>query len=335
MTFVITLLDYVPSPRYDGSPPGSVPWTQAMVAYSDIEAGPFTILDTIDLTPIDADARMPQARNLTVTNSPSQSGWFQVTFLDVAGNSEPTTAIPWPLGTVFGAANATQLSARYAVRHRIRDGVPMLDTNPVPFNQVRLESLSDQVQAVPTPTQTTFQCRFSDIPTQRYMNAQVCPGTLVAFVDGAWNPVTPSQDVDANGLFTLPVAPIVSLAISYAWQYFADGEIDQFTDEARAWLREFATIDLVPDGLTPALISYASGLALEALARSATLPSVQAADSNVGWDKIAAAYVLQAKAQGDRATAERLAWYTQGPEALDPMVGGFSSPSGSPYTPLR
>jgi hypothetical protein len=200
---------------------------------------------------------------------------------------------------------------------------------------VRLEDLSDQIPAQATPTQTTFQARFADVPTARYMNAQVCPATLVAFVDGSWTPTAPSADVDQNGNFTLPVAPVQRLMVTYAWQYLSDGEIDQFVDEGRQWLREFQQVAQVPDGLVPALISNASGRALLALQRSATLAPVKAGDLDVDWSKIGAAYGAQAKAEMAQADCERTAYYSQGAEALDPTVADVASAFYSTWTPLR
>lgn len=199
---------------------------------------------------------------------------------------------------------------------------------------VRLEELSDQIGQAATPTLTVFQCRYADVPTQRYMNAQVVPATLVAYVDNAWTPTVPTRDVDVNGNFTLPVAPASRLLITYAWQYLSDGEIDQFVDESRQWLREFTDVTTIPDGLVPALVSYASARALRALQRSATLAQVRAGDSDVNWSELAKMYQGEADSQEKVGLAEREAYYTQGPEALAPSVD-VSSVSISPYTPRR
>ncbi len=224
-----------------------------------------------------------------------------------------------------GAASPSIASANNAVRHRIRDGVPTLDTVPVPFNMVRLEELTDQIGAVATPVQTVFQVRYTDVVTQQYMNAQVVPGTLVAYVDNAWTPTSPTVDVNVNGNFTLPVPPVSRLLVSYAWQYLSDGEINQFVDEARQWLREFQAVSLIPDGLVPALISNAAGRALSALARSATLAQVRAGDSDVDWSSIGKGYQQLAVMQFQQGEVERTAFYTQGPEALDPTAADVTA----------
>jgi hypothetical protein len=241
-----------------------------------------------------------------------------------------------PLGLdPSGTANASIVSARNALRHRIRDGYPDQDTNPIPFNMVRLEELTDQIPAVSTPTQTVFQVRFDDVPTGRYMTVQIVPGTLMAYVDGTWTPVDPVVDADINGVFTIPNAPQTQLLVTYAYQYLADGELDQFIDESRQWLREFLSVDMVPDGLVPALVSYAASRALYALARSATLAPVKAGDSDVDYSQLGKQYTVEAAAQYKMAQDERAAFYTQGPEALDPTVVDVGSVHIDPYTPLN
>lgn len=234
-----------------------------------------------------------------------------------------------------GSANPTIQSANNAVRHAIRDGVPSQDTTPVAFNTVRLEDLSDQIPAATTPVQTQFLVRFADVPTARYMQANVVPATLVAYVDGSAIPTHPTVDVDTNGNFTLPVAPVISLRVSYAWQYLSDGEINQFVDEARQWLREFATVAQVPDGLVPALVDYAAHKALLALGRSAILAPVHAGDADVDWSKLAAGYQKAADQMYALATKEREVFYTQGPEALDPTAISITAVGIDPYTPQR
>lgn len=224
------------------------------------------------------------------------------------------------------------LQALNAVRHRIRDGVPSQDASPVPFNMVRLEDLSDQIPVAPA-TAVIYQARMDDVPTQRYMNANIVPGTLVAYVDGNWAPVSPTVDVDQNGNFTLPAAPTSELLITYAWQYLSDGEIFQFIDEARQWLREFASVDAIPDGLLPALYSFASYRALSALGRSAILAQVHAGDSDVDWSALAKAYQSAATMAQKDAEGERAGFYTQGPEADDPTVGAFYAPYLPSWTP--
>lgn len=330
MSYVINLTDYVPPARYD-----SEAWIQAQIWYSPDNIQTYVLLDTFSLSPEDSNPQQPLSRSFTVSNVPTAVGWLSVTFVDASANQAPTNPVQYPVTTGSGSANPTLLSARYGVRHRIRDGLPALDASPMPFSMVRLENLSDQIVATSTPTETVFQCRYDDVPTQRYMNAEVIPGTLTAYVDGSWTPATVTQDVDQNGNFTLAIAPTQALMITYAWQYLSDGEIDQFVDEARQWLREFSQVGSIPDGLVPALISYASSRALDALGRSAILAPVHAGDSEIDFSKLASSYATASTSQYNKAMKEREEFYTQGPEALDPTAADFSSVGVSAYTPLH
>jgi hypothetical protein len=230
--------------------------------------------------------------------------------------------------------NATVLTARNAVRHQIRDGLSTLDATPVPFNMVRLEPLTDQVSIAATPTQTVFQVRYDLVPTQEHMTVTAVPATLVAFVDGSWTPTLPTKDVDAYGNFTLPSAPVKELLVSYAWQYLSDGEIDQFVEESRRWLREFGEVSQIPDGLTGALARYASALALRALMRTANIADQKAGDTGINFSDLAKSYATQAKELETRAQADRDAFYSRSSEALEPFVesGGLAIPG---YQPLR
>lgn len=232
-----------------------------------------------------------------------------------------------------GSQSPTVESARYQVRHLIRDGMPALDANPTPFELVRLEDLSDQIVQQATPAQTRFQLRFQNVPLEQFATVFAVPATLVAYVD-SWTPTQPSLDVDRNGNFTLPVAPVVSLKVTYGWQFFQDSAIDNFVDQARQWLREFTAITLVPDGLNPALVYYAGALALKALARQLTLSPVKGGDADIDLSKLSASYAAQATALETTAAAQREAYYSRGPEPLAPTVD-MSATHQRSWTPRR
>src|ERR1700729_464486 len=218
------------------------------------------------------------------------------------------------------ASEPTDLTARNAVRHQIRDGLPALDATPVPFNMVRLEPLTDQIGMAATPTQTVFQARYDLVPTQEHMTVTAVPGTLVAFIDGSWAPTSPSVDVDQNGNFTLPQPPLKELLVTYAWQYLSDGEIDNFVEESRRWLREFEEVSQIPDGLVGALTRYASALALRALQRTANIADQKAGDTEINFSDLAKSYATQAKELESRAEADRSAYYSRGAEKEEPFA---------------
>lgn len=218
-----------------------------------------------------------------------------------------------------GSQSPTVESARNQVRHEIRDGMPALDAAPTPFEMVRLEDLSDQIVQAATPAVTQFQLRFQNVPLEQYATVYAIPGTLVAFVD-SWQPTPPTLDVDRNGNFTIPLAPVASLKITYGWQFFLDTAIDNFVDQSRQWLREFTSVSLIPDALNPALVHYASALALRALGRQLTLAMVRGGDAEIDLSSLAKAYTTQADALEKTALAERETYYSKGPEPLAPSA---------------
>lgn len=231
-----------------------------------------------------------------------------------------------------GSQSPTVQSARYQVRKQIRDGVPEMDATPVPFEMVRLESLGDQIA---TTTGNVFQLRFENVPLERFATVWCCPGTLVAYLDGSWAPTYPTVDVDQNGNFTLPVAPAAELLVTYGWQFFTDSDIDSFVDEARQWLREFAAVTNIPDALSPALIHYAAGLALSALARQLTLSPIKGGDADFDPSVLAKQYQAQAAALMATATAENKAYYDRGFEKLAPAVDVAAPRGFRGWTPSR
>lgn len=87
MTYLLTLADYSPGARTDG-----VPWTKARIEESGSRTGQYTTLSTVTLSPVDTDPAAPRPRTFTVSGS-QQSGWYRVTWLDVAGNQQPTVPV--------------------------------------------------------------------------------------------------------------------------------------------------------------------------------------------------------------------------------------------------
>jgi hypothetical protein len=91
MTYVVTLQDYTPAARFDGNP-----WTQATIGEAANSSGPFNVIDTVTLTPVDSDPTNPQERSFTTNNAALSSGWYQVIFSDAAGGQQVFTPVPYP-----------------------------------------------------------------------------------------------------------------------------------------------------------------------------------------------------------------------------------------------
>lgn len=108
MAQVVTLENYRPPARYD-----DVPWNRARVEESTLETGgSWSIIDTVDLDPLDDDPTDPALRSFTVEGTDVDL-WYRVTFLDASnGLSLPSTPIQNTTATSSAFATADELAAR-------------------------------------------------------------------------------------------------------------------------------------------------------------------------------------------------------------------------------
>lgn len=89
MTVVVTLEDFRPSPRYD-----SEPWTDARIYEATTAAGPWTLLETIAITPVDADPENPAYRSFTTDLGTADELWYQIVFIDAdVSTGQPTVPV--------------------------------------------------------------------------------------------------------------------------------------------------------------------------------------------------------------------------------------------------
>lgn len=90
MTQVVSFEGYTPPARFD-----TVAWTDAKVQEATAAAGPWTLIDTLALDPVDADPTDPATRNLTTENATDPPGlWYRIIFVDAGtGVSQPTAAV--------------------------------------------------------------------------------------------------------------------------------------------------------------------------------------------------------------------------------------------------
>lgn len=212
---------------------------------------------------------------------------------------------------------------RDALRVLLRDGQPSYATSP--YGLIRQEQLSDQIQAQATPTGTVFYVRFSTVPLGKNVTVTAIAGTIAAYVDGDPAPKTIANggvtvDIDQNGNFTLRTAPVSQLFATYGWQIFSDGDLDQLLDESRSWLVEFATLDLIPDGLVPALCEHAAGLACESIGRQLQLPDVSAGEAKESLSQVAKGYLQTAKDFFARADKARKDYWSSADQPLQPAA---------------
>jgi len=87
MTQVVTIEDVRPAPRYDG-----LPWTDAQIQEGTASAGPWVTLETVALSPIDADPRNPIYRNFTTALATADEQWYRIVFVDASASTGLPTA---------------------------------------------------------------------------------------------------------------------------------------------------------------------------------------------------------------------------------------------------
>ena len=86
---VISFADFRPPTRYD-----SKAWSSARIEESASSTGPWDAIDTVPLSPLDADPADPQLRNFTTENGTLVSGWYRVVFIDETGDeAQPSNAV--------------------------------------------------------------------------------------------------------------------------------------------------------------------------------------------------------------------------------------------------
>jgi hypothetical protein len=91
MSFVVSLTNVTPSPRYDGKPWTDVRWEEAAEA-----EGPYAVIETQVLGEPDTEPQEPKARNLTTTEAPLEAGWVKLVFIDGGGAEDAPQFFEWP-----------------------------------------------------------------------------------------------------------------------------------------------------------------------------------------------------------------------------------------------
>lgn len=236
-------------------------------------------------------------------------------------------------------AFATQQTARDTVRALLRDGQPSYASTA--FGLVRQEQLTQQIPAAATPTQTQFYVTFSSVPLGKNVTVQAVPGTIAAYRDGGTTPDTVANgavtaDIDQNGNFTLQTAPVSALLVTYGWQLFADGDIDQLIADSQSWLYQWVDSGLLslPDALNHALACYSAGLGCRAIARQLRLPDVSAGEARESLSAVAKGYEQDAKDFFARADKARLDYWTSADQPKQPQAATVSV-RYPPYQPQR
>lgn len=89
MAYVVTFENYRPPARSDG-----IPWTEARIDEAATSTGTWVELETVALSPVDADPANPQSRDFTTELGTALNQWYRIVFLDATGDqAQPTTAV--------------------------------------------------------------------------------------------------------------------------------------------------------------------------------------------------------------------------------------------------
>jgi hypothetical protein len=194
---VVTFTDYTPVPRFDG-----IPWTTVMIEESDSETGPWNLIDTQNLVPVDADPTDPMSRSFTTSNATLDVGvgWYMVSFGDVNNNVQETpptfngVPIEWTptlidvghvvlsrtrdnngvvLGTFTDVTQPTDEEVDILIQKAIDDIIPLIGTD-IP------ESLIGEAQNVAS-IRTAMYIELTFFANEVAMNRSVYPELKVLF----------------------------------------------------------------------------------------------------------------------------------------------------------
>jgi hypothetical protein len=113
MAQVITFEDYTPTPRYDGNP-----WTNVQVEEGATVDGPWVLIDTLAISPVDSDPENPATRSFTTELASDTDGlWYRLIFIDGSGDdSLPTAAVQNALDGIVPYATVTELARILKIR---------------------------------------------------------------------------------------------------------------------------------------------------------------------------------------------------------------------------
>lgn len=100
---VVTFLDYQPPQRFDG-----IPWTAVRIEEAATGDGAYAVIETVPLSPVDADPANPAYRSFTTENGTAPAYWYRVVFADADGDlSQPTSPVQNVPSTSYAAVYAT------------------------------------------------------------------------------------------------------------------------------------------------------------------------------------------------------------------------------------
>jgi hypothetical protein len=107
MAFTRTFQGFAPPRRFDG-----VPFTEALIREAEAQAGPYTTIDTIALSPVDADPSAPAVRNLTTAEATLEDGWYIIRWRDDNAATFDSSPINYATGAEARFATVGDMAVR-------------------------------------------------------------------------------------------------------------------------------------------------------------------------------------------------------------------------------
>lgn len=84
---IVSFTEYTAPARYDDQA-----WKQVRIEEAATSTGTWATIDTLDISPVDADPADPGPHNFTTANATGPDLWYRLTYLDADANeSAPTT----------------------------------------------------------------------------------------------------------------------------------------------------------------------------------------------------------------------------------------------------
>lgn len=103
MAVIVSFEDFIPAARFD-----SIAWEQVEIWEASTALGTYTLIDTLTLSPVDADPADPASRDFSTDNGTADDQWYKVRFVDGNGDySEYTEPIQNVQDDTYAVAYAT------------------------------------------------------------------------------------------------------------------------------------------------------------------------------------------------------------------------------------
>lgn len=103
MSYARTFEGYAPPKRYDG-----LPFTSVQIRESATEAGTYTTIETIALSPVDSNPAAPATRNFTTDSATLIDGWYIIRWVDAATSTFDSDPVRYLTSTGSSAETAAR-----------------------------------------------------------------------------------------------------------------------------------------------------------------------------------------------------------------------------------